>query len=32
MADFRRYGFAGMIVKPFNLEKLGEQVSRVLRR
>jgi len=32
MADFRQYGFAGMVEKPFNLEKLSEQVSKVLRR
>jgi PAS domain S-box-containing protein len=32
MAEFRRYGFAGMVMKPYNLEKLGEQVSKVLRR
>ncbi len=32
MADFRQYGFAGMVEKPFNLEKLSEQVNKVLRR
>ncbi|NVN91465.1 MAG: response regulator [Desulfuromonadales bacterium] len=31
MADFRSYGFTGVVVKPYNLEELGEQVSKALQ-
>ena len=30
MSDFRSYGFRGMVVKPFRIEDLGNEVSRVM--
>ncbi len=30
MADFRRYGFAGVVAKPYRIEELGETLQRVL--
>ena len=29
MSDFRRYGFCGIITKPYRIEELGELLSRV---
>jgi PAS domain S-box-containing protein len=30
-SDFKRYGFKGVIAKPFDLEGLGESVSKVIK-
>ncbi len=32
MADFRSYGFVGMVVKPFNVEALSTVLGRVLEK
>ena len=31
MADFRQYGFAGAVAKPYKMEELGSQVSNALQ-
>jgi CheY-like chemotaxis protein len=31
MANFKKYGFAGCIAKPYRVETLGEELARVLR-
>ena len=31
MTDFRKYGFSGVVAKPYTLEELGEKLSRVLK-
>ena len=31
MTDFRKYGFRGVVAKPYTLEELGEKLSRVLK-
>jgi two-component system cell cycle sensor histidine kinase/response regulator CckA len=30
-SDFKRYGFKGVIAKPFDLEGLSESVSKVIK-
>jgi len=31
MTDFKKYGFSGVVAKPYTLEELGEKLSRVLK-
>ncbi len=31
MTDFRKYGFSGVVAKPYTLQELGEKLSRVLK-
>jgi len=31
MTDFKKYGFRGVAAKPYTLEELGEQLSRVMK-
>ena len=31
MSDFKKYGFMGMITKPFKVNQLSEEVSRVMQ-
>jgi len=31
MTDYKQYGFAGVVAKPYTLEELGEKLSRVLK-
>jgi DNA-binding NarL/FixJ family response regulator len=32
MSNFREYGFAGMVLKPYRVGELSEQISKVLRK
>ena len=31
MTDYKQYGFAGVVAKPYTLEELGEKLSQVLK-
>ena len=31
MAEFRNYGFAGVVAKPYRIKELGEVVNRVIK-
>jgi CheY-like chemotaxis protein len=31
MTDFRKYGFSGVVAKPYTLEELGGKLNRVLK-
>jgi CheY-like chemotaxis protein len=32
MSNFREYGFAGMVLKPYRVSELSEQICKILRR
>lgn len=32
LTDYKKYGFCGVIAKPYRLQELGEVLSRVIRR
>jgi hypothetical protein len=32
MADYRGHGFSGQVMKPYTMERLSEELGRVLRQ
>jgi hypothetical protein len=30
MSNFREYGFAGVVMKPYKISELGEDISKIL--